>query len=109
MEYKGWLGLSSVTGRPGGSIINKTALNVFISANFHYSDHGHKNKTDLGGLNLGSLKGKFRMDQRQNKRQSSKSGCKLLSDCSAADNANGWVLVHRPTQTADKHANGVCQ
>ena len=38
-----------------GSIINKTALNVFISANYHYSDHGHKNKTDLGGLNLKGL------------------------------------------------------
>ena len=55
MEYKGWLGLSSVTGRPGGSIINKTALNDFISENYHYSDHGHKNQTDLGGLNLKGL------------------------------------------------------
>ena len=45
------------------------------------------------------LKGNFRMAQKQNKQQSSKSGCLLLSDCSAADNADG-VLVELLTMPA---------
>ena len=45
------------------------------------------------------LKGNFRMAQKQNKQQSSKSGCLLLSDCSAADNADGVELLTMPAVT----------